>query len=149
MILQKEADLLQQMIDLETETLPLLVGGDIEKLEALNVRKNELVSLLAGLEEQRQEIFTVEGASLKQYLAKGKPLNSHELESLRRLILKRHASLQKKLKTNSFLLRHNLHFTNLAINYLFPWARDAAGYAPAGGKNGPVTYQAGLIDSNA
>ncbi|NLX90343.1 MAG: flagellar protein FlgN [Firmicutes bacterium] len=147
-ILQENADLLEQMVDLEEETQYLLVHSDAGKLEALNMRKEKLITRMAELEEQRKGMFAA-GTTLEQYLAAEEPPNRRELEELRKLILKRHASLQKKLRINRYLLRHNLHFTRQAMNCLFPGVKDAALYAASGEKSGQVPYPAGLVDSNA
>lgn len=147
-ILQEDVDLLEQMVDLEEETQYLLVHSDAGKLEALNRQKEKLIIRMAELEEQRKEMLAA-GTTLEQYLVAEEPRNRRELEELRKLILKRHASLQKKLRINRYLLRHNLHFTRQAMDCLFPGIKDAALYAASGEKNEQVPYPAGLVDSNA
>ncbi len=147
-ILQKEGGLLEQMIGLEEETQYLLVRGDAGKLKLLNTEKEKLVLHMAELEEQRKKLFS-SGITLEEYLVAEEPQNRRELEDVRKLLLQLHASLQKKLKINRYLLRHNLQFTRLALNFLFPGEKNAALYASSGRKNERKVFPAGLIDSNA
>lgn len=147
-ILQEEADLLQQMVKLEEETQYLLVQGDAGKMETLNIEKEKLITRMAGLEEQRKGMFAV-GATLKQYLTGVEPGSRRELVKVRGILLQLYASLQRKLRINSFLLRHNLHFARQTVNYLFPGIKDTALYAASGEKNEQLPYPAGLVDLNA
>ena len=144
-VLQEEAGILERMLDLEEETQYLLIKGEAKELEKLNMEKDKLIARLTELEEQRQKLFPA-GVTLEQYLVEEKPGNRRELEEIRKILLQLHASLQKKLNLNRYLLRHNLHFTRQSINSLFPGIKDTTLYASSGEKNEQIP--AGLVDSN-
>lgn len=147
-ILQEESRLLGKMIELEEETQYLLLRGDAMELETLNMQKEKFFARLTELDEERKNLFP-SGTTLEQYLTGEKPRNSGELEEIRRLLLKLHASLQQKLKVNRYLLRHNLSLTRLALNSLFPWRKDSTIYASSGEQNEKMPFAAGFVDSNA
>ena len=146
-ILQEEADILNRMVELEGETQAVLVRGDAAELDKLNSRKEELIKGLAALEEQRKQVFSEE-TTLEEYLITKEPQNRLELTEIKRIIINLHASLQKRLEINRYLLYHNLQFARNAMNAIFPDMNDTV-YASRGERMEQTGISSGLLDLNA
>jgi len=143
-ILQEEADYLDCMVELEEETQTLLVRGDAGELEKINLQKEKLISRLTDLEQQRRKLLSEE-ITLDEFLQTEEPSNHRELTEIKRAILNLHASLQKRLEINRYLLHHNLQFTRQAMSTLFPGIKESL-YASRGEKAGQRRLSAGLLD---
>ena len=145
-VLSDEAGLLEEMAGVEEKMMQILIEGDAKALQELNLHKEKLAQNMEKLEEKRRALLPAE-LTLKELCRRESSAAATELEKLRRRILQYHGSLQKKLKINRNLLRHNLQFTEHALNILFPH-KDEQLYAASGKVEDSTPDSAGLLDSS-
>jgi|LSQX01.3.fsa_nt_gb flagellar biosynthesis/type III secretory pathway chaperone len=145
-VLTDEVQLLEKMVDIEEKMMQILIEGDARALQGLNLYKEELVENMKELEEQRRALFSP-GFTLKELCRGESSSAAAELEKLRRRILQLHASLQRKLKINRNLLRHNLQFVEYASSMIFS-QNDELLYASSGKVEEKAPFSTGLLDSS-
>ncbi len=146
-ILEKEAKVLQEAVELEDRFYTVLVERDGKALAELNGEKGQLAAAMEALEEERRAAMPA-GLTLKEYLSGEDPPGAAELERLRQSILALHGTLQHKQKITRRLLLFNRRLVRQALQLLAPDAGESL-YCAAGEKIQGQFLRAGLLDSNA
>jgi flagellar biosynthesis/type III secretory pathway chaperone len=146
-ILAEEVRLLKEMVALEEKTMQILMEGNACALAEANLQKEELVKKMAEIEKQRR-VLLPSGVTLREFCRRENPPDAGELEELRLHLLRLHSSLQRMLKLNRNLLKHNLRFVEYALNIIFPRKEEPL-YASSGKVKEQLPLSTGLVDSNA
>lgn len=146
-VLAAEMGLLEELVELEEKTVQILVEGNSEALQKANLQKEALVEKMKEMEKQRR-LFLPSGVTLKEICRRENPPEAEELENIRKRILKLHSSLQRLLKVNRHLLKHNLQFVEYALNILLP-QEEGPLYASSGQLKERLSSATRLLDSNA
>ena len=144
-ILAEEASLLGKMVDAEEETQKLLLKGDAEALQNLNMQKEKYMQKLQELENKRGRLIP-EKLTLKEYISRYNPPESAEMSSLRVSLLRLHERFKKSQEINRHLLQQNMQFVNYIISMLAPQAVEGQRYSPSGEVE---VKNPGLFDVNA
>lgn len=146
-VMAAEASLLEELVALEEETVKLLLEGDAKALQEANEQKEALVEKMKELEKERR-LLLPPGITLKEICRRENPPVAAELEDMRRRLLQLNFSLQRLVKVNRHLLKHNLQFVEYALKALLP-QEEGPLYAPSGQLKERLSSAAGLLDSNA
>jgi flagellar biosynthesis/type III secretory pathway chaperone len=145
-VLAEEVRLLEEMVDIEEKTGRILIEGDAGALQGFNLRKEELVEKMKEMEQQRGMLLP-RGLTLKEFYHRESTPGAGELENLRIRILQLYTSLQRRLKVNRHLLKHNLQFMEYALNIIFP-RKDEPLYSSSGQVKLGEGFSSGLLDSS-
>ena len=146
-LLNEERHLLEEMLDAEEKTMPVIVEGDARALQEINLYKEELVVKMKRLEEQRRLLCPGE-LTLKELCRREGLPETNEFSALHAQMRQLHISLQRRIELNRKLLKHNRQFVGYALRLFFPQNEEPL-YASSGKVKDKASFPAGLVDSNA
>lgn len=155
-VLDKENAEYEKLVELSKEKTPVIVVGDIKKLQEIVDKEQPIVDVISKLEHEREEVLKDIGIVLDKdvtalklknivHLLKGQPQEQHKLALI-------HDKLSSTVKTmaainenNKMLLEHSLEMVEFEINLY-----QSTKKAPETANYGKDAYSTGdvLINSN-
>jgi flagellar biosynthesis/type III secretory pathway chaperone len=155
-ILEKENIEYQKLIGLSKEKTPVIVAGDIEKLQDIVDREQPIVDVVNRLEREREEVLKdisivlnkdVTTLKLKNIitLLKGQPQEQHRLAQIHDELSSTIKMMAAMNENNKMLLEHSIEMVNFEIS-LYQSTRKA----PETANYGKDAYSTGdvLINSS-
>jgi flagellar biosynthesis/type III secretory pathway chaperone len=155
-VLDKENTEYEKLVELSKEKTPVIVVGDITKLQAIVDKEQPIVDVISKLEQERDEVLKdiaivlskdVEALKLKNIieLLKGQPEEQHRLALIHDKLSETIRTMAAMNENNKMLLEHSLEMVKFEIDLY-----QSTKKAPETANYGKDAYSTGdvLINTN-
>ncbi len=126
-VLDKENSEYEKLVDLSKEKTPVIVAGDITKLQIIVDKEQPIVDAINKLEHKREEVLNdiaivlnkdVTKLNLKNiiHLIKGQPKEQHRLAEIHDKLGSTVRTMAKINENNKMLLEHSLEMIEFEMN---------------------------------
>jgi|UPI0006B6797B flagellar biosynthesis/type III secretory pathway chaperone len=120
-ILKKELELLNVLKELSYEKTDIIINSEIEKLEVMNRKEEELVNKMALVEDKRLQLMDSWGININTSLSeiiKKIPEGKEELMEIGEELVKSLADVQGRNQVNGKLINDNLEWLDFNMNLI-------------------------------
>ena len=119
--LKKELEILYTLKELTYEKTDIIINNEVEKLEEINNKEEELVNRMTTVEEQRLKLMDSWGidvnTSISEIIEKI-PEGKEELTEIGEELIKSLVDIQEKNQINSELINDNLEWLDFNMNLI-------------------------------
>ena len=119
--LKKELEILYVLKELTYEKTNIIINNEVEKLEEINNKEEELVNRMTTVEEQRLKLMDSWGidvnTSISEIIEKI-PEGKEELTEIGEELVKSLVDIQEKNQINSGLINDNLEWLDFNMNLI-------------------------------
>lgn len=155
-VLDKENTEYEKLVELSKEKTPVIVAGDVTKLQAIVDKEQPIVDVISKLEQERDEVLNdisivlskdVKALKLKNIieLLKGQPEEQHRLALIHDKLSATIRTMAAINENNKMLLEHSLEMVKFEIDLY-----QSTKKAPETANYGKDAYSTGdvLINTN-